>query len=368
MRFVFVLLGCAFAASPAAVSAQEASSSEVCQYTTDEGVITLAQSSADVPQKHRPTAKCFTVNRSSAEPTESSASSPYSRSYPLKTKRRSKSSSTGAPRLAKPDEIELEGTIRRQEISTSLGVIKLRWPRVVERDFGRTPSRAVIEAARAVSRALHRPGFPPRVRNMEVDWNVIFLDEKLPERQIPTNLISNCHPGWMTPPGNVYIVAQRAAAGCGGAVRVRESVADERLAEVLVHEMGHAVEWQLLRERGTFDRLRAEGFATWFEGFVASYSSLLSRDRIIHRHVYAAKSSLRREPHMFLFRGDSESYARASMFFEAFVDRFGISRLVDVYDLMSEQRMSFFTAVKEETGWNVERFNKELGRFVERAN
>ncbi|MCB0346247.1 MAG: hypothetical protein KDD66_14105 [Bdellovibrionales bacterium] len=381
--------------------ADDAPTQEACQYIREDGTITIANSRAGVPEKYRSAAKCFTTKKPSEKKLSARQNSP--RTYRSRSYNKRSSSGTVVCQyqkrdgsvavanskseipeeylanakcfqisdnsgLAKPDEIELEGTIRRQEISTSLGVIKLRWPRVVERDFGRTPSRAVIEAAKAVSRALHRPGFPDRVRDMQVDWNVVFLDEKLPEKQIPEKLISNCHPGWMTPPGNIYIVGQRAAVGCGAGVKVKESIADERLAEVLVHEMGHAVEWQLLHERGTFDRVRAEGFATWFEGYVAAYSSLLNHKQIMHRHVSAAKSSLKREPHMFLFRGDYESYARASMYFEAFVDRFGVGRLVDVYDLMAKQRMAFFTAVKEETSWNVERFDKELGRFVERAN
>lgn len=325
--------GAARSGGPAAARTTS-SRAEVCQFAREDGTIAIAGSRAEIPDRYRPSARCFAV-----KPAASS--------------------------LASPDEIELDGTVRRQEISTSLGVIKLRWPRVVERDFGRTPSRAVIEAAHAVSRAVHRPGFPSRVRRMDVEWNVVFLDENLPEQQIPRNLIDNCHPGWMTPPANIYIVGQRAAAGCGGS-RVTSSIADARLAEVLVHEMGHAVEWQLLHERGVFDRMRAEGFATWFEGFVASYSSLLNQKHIMHRHVYSAKSSLEREPHLFLFRGDAESYARSSMYFGAFVKRFGIGRLVDVYDLMSEKRMPFFTAVREETGWSGERFNEELARFLER--
>jgi hypothetical protein len=271
-----------------------------------------------------------------------------------------------ADRLAAPEDIKLKGNIRREEISTPVGRVELRWPRSVELLFGRNPLHAMTDAARTVNQAIRTSSFPRELQNLNADWQVVFMDENLPETQIPYNLISNCHPGWMTPPANIYIVAQRVAAGCNGGKARRSSVADADLAKVLIHEMGHAVEFQLLQNEFGRNRMRAEGFATWFEGYAASYSSTVNRNQLKEDELTQAKYAIKKSPGEFAFSGDSLDYARASMYFSAIVDRRGLSGLMDVYKAMVRDHLDFFPAIQKELGWSRAELEKEVTKYTEK--
>lgn len=316
--------------SPAAAKPK---SKEVCLYATKSGEIRQASSLDDVPRESRATAKCA--------PLESS-------SY-----------------LAKPDEISLSGNQRTESISSSVGTIHLRWPRKVESLFGRTPLRAMTDAAGTVSRAVKNAAFPSRVQTLNLEWNVVFMDESLPEGQIPAQLVSNCHPGWMTPPANIYIVAQRVAGGCGSS-RSSASVADSQLAEVLVHEMGHAVEFYLLAPRGRPDRMRSEGFATWFERYAAKYSAILNESDLERRAHEAAAYSFRQNPASFSFQGSFEDYARASFYFTALTSPRGLPGLMDVYEAMASSGLPFPEAIAKALNWDERRLNKEIEQLLRR--
>ncbi|MCC6953310.1 MAG: hypothetical protein IT290_04265 [Deltaproteobacteria bacterium] len=265
--------------------------------------------------------------------------------------------------LAKPQDIELQGSIRREQISSPVGTIHMRWPRKVETQFGRTPLRAMTDVANTVSKALRRASFPSRLQSLNLEWQVIFLDAELPETQIPAYLIANCHPGWMTPPANIYIVAQRVTGGCSN-TRVPERVADKELAEVLVHEMGHAIEYHLLEGTNGGDRMRAEGFATWFEGYASDFSSLLNSRNIIDEQKRRAKASIQQSQGYFAFKGSAEDYARAAMNFYAISSRRGVSSLIDVYERMVRDNVGFMVAVDKELDWDAERLAEEIGKFL----
>ena len=170
----------------------------------------------------------------------------------------------------------------------------------------------------------------------------MFLDENLPESQIPMQLVERCHPGWMTPPNNIYIAAQRVAEGCHGMPSKSSSVADSELAEVIIHELGHVVDYNLLKESFGSSRMRAEGFATWFEIHAARYSSLVSESQLRERTYRLARRSLRESPQMYQFRGSAEDYARASMYFTAIENRRGVQGIIDVYKHMKEEKVPFF--------------------------
>ena len=117
---------------------------EQCFYITPTGRVVQLESGEQAPEQFKHLVKCLTANSSS--------------------------------KLAKPEEIDLEGNIRREVLSSSLGKINLRWPRKVELLFGRTPSRAMTDAARTVSRVLHGAGFPARVQNFNTEWQVVFIN------------------------------------------------------------------------------------------------------------------------------------------------------------------------------------------------
>lgn len=301
---------------------------EICLYPTKSGEVRQASSLNEVPRESRPYARCSPLAEQN--------------NY-----------------LARPDEIKLEGSERQEQINSTLGPIQLRWPRKVESLFGRTPLRATTDAANTVSRALKNGAFPSELQNLSANWNIVFMDENLSAAQIPQQLISNCHPGWMTPPANIYIVAQRVAGGCGGP-RSSSTVADSTLGEVLIHEMGHAVEHYLLKQRGAYDRLRAEGFATWFEEYAAQFSSIVSTSELKQKHSWLAKQSLQRNPQAFNFSGSGEDYARGAMYFRAINQVRGLSGLTAVYQLISNKNLPFQAAIKEEFNWDDRRLNQEV--------
>jgi len=307
---------------------------EMCMYTDSRGVIQQVQGKNSVPLDFKESARCFPVQKGRY--------------------------------LAPPDQVEISGSERRVEMSSSVGRITLRWPRASERLFGRTPERAMADAGRAVSRALRSSGFPTGLRGLDLDWNVVFMDAEVPGTQIPSYLVNNCHPAWMTPPANIYVVSQRVAAGCGGASPPRPSEVDAKLAEVLIHEMGHAVEAKLLGARFTTarNRMRSEGFATWFESFASDFSSVIRKGTVREQHFRAAKQSISHSPDSFVFRGSGADYARASLYFHAIVDGASIYRLMSVYKRMEKDNLSFLDAVERELRWSPRIMNQQIGRVL----
>ena len=265
--------------------------------------------------------------------------------------------------MASPDDVTLKGAVREENMVTAVGPVKLRWPRKVELLFGRTPQRGMADAAQTVSRALKQGGFSPAVQSLNLNWNVVFMDAEVPTAQIPSYLISSCHPGWMTPPADIYIVAQRVAGGCGGGKAGPQAVADAQLAAVLIHEMGHAVEFHLLNGAGGFDRMRAEGFASWFEQYASNFSSVIPHGQLRRAHAQAAREAIRRGPLEFEFRGTAEDYSRASMYFTAVVDRRGIIGLMDVYRTIAQENLTLIQAIRRRLGWS----EKQLAKEVEKA-
>lgn len=268
----------------------------------------------------------------------------------------------GGEYLAAPEEILLSGNIRREALNSPLGPINIRWPRKIERLFGRTPLRAMTDAAQTVSKALRRGSIPNSLQLLSLPWQVVFLDAELPETQIPAYLVSNCHPGWMTPPANIYIVGQRVAGGCGGTTK-STGVADSELTEVLIHEIGHAVEYALLRGAANpEERMRKEGFATWFESYASDFSSLLHRREVESKLQEAAKFSINSSP-TFIFKGTFEDYARASMFFRTVEARRGLQSVFDLYKEVGKG-LSLYQAIEKSLGWNQLTLQNEVRKYL----
>ncbi len=303
-------------------------SNEICVYQDREGKLHQVRSASDIPDDFRGMSKCY-----------ASGQNEY---------------------LAKPEDISLKGNIREQTISSSIGRISLRWPRSVEALFGRTPERAMADAATTVSRVLKSSGFTPELQRLDLDWQVVFMDENVPGAQIPYALVSNCHPAWMTPPTNLYVAAQRVVAGCGaGASPNAASVNDAQLSQVLIHEIAHAVEYALLNGKGGRDRIRAEGFACWFEQYGSDYSSVSVKGAARKQFGDYARQAFAASPQAFSFQGTALDYARASMFFHALVNKRGISGLMSVYKTIVDEDKDFMSAVNSRYGWSPSEFNTE---------
>lgn len=336
---------------------------QLCLYHTPDGALKQVNNIDSVPVEFQATAKCFTESRRAKNVKIDSAQKEVTQ---LESKSAIQSARELQPAassayLASPEEVKLKGTQRREDMSSAVGRIELRWPRKVETLFGRTPLRAMQDAASAVSRALKSSGFPAELQKLNLDWKVVFMDEELPDAQIPNYLISNCHPAWMTPPANLYIVAQRVVAGCNpDSQKVQTSVADSQLAHILIHEMGHAVEAQLLQEKFSQDRMRAEGFASWFEQYGSDFSTVINKGSIKEMYLNYARDSLKRDPLNFSFQGSVNDYARASLYFHALSNKRGVKGIVDVYHRMRQDNLTFFDAIQKVFAWN----QKELAQEV----
>jgi hypothetical protein len=333
------------------------SAEELCIYSDSQGVLQQVRGKESVPTAYAGDARCFESKVSVGQPKGAV-------SQPIQKKKRVNGQAPGLQTqhgyLAAPTEIDLEGTTRKENISSQLGRIELRWPRSVELLFGRTPLRAMQDAAAAASRALKSSGFPQELQNLTLDWNVVFMDERLPVAQIPNYLVNNCHPAWMTPPSNIYVVAQRVSGGCGGQ-KADTEVADAALAHILIHEIGHAVEFQLLQGRFADDRMRAEGFASWFESFGADFSAVIRKGSVKAMYLQLAQQSLANERGgSFQFNGGATDYARASLYFHAVADRRGVRGIAEVYELMRTEGLGLEAAIKKRLGWTDERLAKEL--------
>ena len=263
--------------------------------------------------------------------------------------------------MRSPHEIELNGLERKVSLATGIGRIELRWTRDSERLFGRTPERATIEAANAVAKALKQSSFPSRLKFLNLNWNVIFLSKDLKAGQVPNILISNCHPGWMTPPSNIYIASEQAAGSCGGSPVAIGKVADAELTRVLIHEMGHAVEFALAPDI-VIDRARSEGFATWFEAFAGRFSGLLDVASIRNEQKFLSRQKI--SGNYFSFNGSAQDYALASIIFNIIADERAISDLTRIYDLMGSAHLSFQQAISTVTGWSEKQIDENIIKYL----
>ena len=302
-----------------------ASAQSQCVYADDQGNILSAPSIKEVPSRFRSKAACKD-------------------SQPLS--------------IPKADEVDLRGGVRSSSFGTPLGTMDVRWPRQVERCFGKSPSRAISEAASAVNRALRNGRFDEKMKYARRDWSLVLIDRASAVSQFPMQLSLGGHPGFMVPPNQIYIVVDFISPNCQPSGDV-----DALLTQVLLHEMGHVLEFSLLGESGfAADRKRAEGFAAWFEGYSSKFSSAIPRGRVqeTYRTMVQSQSGVGSQQ----FSGSGQDYAIASLEFEAIVARKGVSGLMEVYETMSTSRCSFYDALYKKFGWD----QKDLQREVKNLN
>jgi len=242
--------------------------------------------------------------------------------------------------------VKLDGPLRHADFSSDLGRFSVRWQRAAEDCFGTSPSRAVADAASTVNRALSSAHFSSRIKARE--WSIVFTDEAAAQSQFPSSISRGRHPGFMIPPNNIYIITQYVTGDCnkGG------SGADAELARVLLHEMGHVMEFLILGDSFGGDAERAEGFASWFEEYSSNYSSLISHGAIHAQQVSLAQSLLPNiAPFSGRFSGTAGEYAIAALVFKAYVKKRGVSGLMEIYDDMISRGVSFTDALAK-AGWD----------------
>ena len=255
--------------------------------------------------------------------------------------------------IPKAEDVELRGATRSASFSTPLGTMDVRWQRSVEKCFGRSPNRAISEAASAVNRALRTARFDESITRERRDWSLVFIDRASAVSQFPVALSLGGHPGFMVPPNQIYMVVDYISPHC----EANDDV-DALLTQVLLHEMGHVLEFALLDGVGGNDRKRSEGFAAWFEGYSSKFSSTVPKGSVQERY----RSLIRSQSGVgsSAFDGSGEDYALASLEFEAIVERKGISGLMKVYETMTRERTSFYEALNKQYGWDQKDLQREV--------
>jgi hypothetical protein len=261
--------------------------------------------------------------------------------------------------IAPPDEVKLGNDARTSTFTTELGPMHVRWPRSIERCFSVGPARAVGEAAAGVNRALKTGRFDASIQRARREWSLAFTDKATAVSQFPIALTLGGHPGFMIPPSQIYIIADFISPDCSG-----QKVADEVLVQVLLHEMGHVVEYLLLGERQDRpDRQRSEGFAAWFEQYSAEYVPSIPQGQVERYYTGLARAALQHEQHA--FTGSAEDYAHSALQFRAIVERRGVSGLMKVYAEIRDNGLPFDEAVQRALGWNQKTLSREM---IEIAN
>jgi citrate lyase beta subunit len=216
----------------------------------------------------------------------------------------------------------------------------------------------VGEAIKAVNRVLKSGRFTADMKRARRDWSLAFTDKATAFAQFPVALTLGRHPGFMIPPSQIYIITDFITPDCANS-----KVADELLAQVLLHEMGHVIEYLLLGESQTLhDRERSEGFATWFEQYASDSSSAIPKDSVKRYYGELARQSLRTEPGA--FQGTPMDYARAALPFQAVVRRKGVPTLMDVYRHIRDDRLTWKEAIMRATGWSRATLERESREAV----
>lgn len=256
------------------------------------------------------------------------------------------------------DDVSLKGGERSSSFSTPIGKMEVRWPRKVEACFSRSPSRAITEAATAVNRAIRSARFDTEMRSRGGAWSLIFIDQANAVSQFPMELSLGGHPGFMVPPNQIYIVVDFISPSC-----TPNQDADARLLQVLLHEMGHVLEYTIAGERGfASDRKRAEGFAAWFESYSAEYATGIPKGAVAKG--YRAGVSRTDSIGVSHFTGSAEDYSVAFIEFEAIVARRGVSGLMSIYKRMESESCSFYEALKREFGWDRKALLREVRKLT----
>lgn len=255
---------------------------------------------------------------------------------------------------------------RKQSIRTSLGVVTIVWSSKVEQRLKKNPKHIIGQTFKHVAQVLSSEPFLQERLPVDRAWKVVLLNQMPKVAKSGMLSASRCHSAWTGPPANIVVALDRLALGCSNVRRVVPSDQLGRgLREVLIHEIGHVLEFQLMGKAfGRRQRWHSEGFATWFEELAAgveqSNSSRLSisRRRKKAREVYAA------DWRSYLFRGTVADYFRSYAFVAAVANSRSVAGLMAVYDRMDRENISFPSAVEREFAWDENRLSEETARFL----
>lgn len=247
---------------------------------------------------------------------------------------------------------------RGRTIRGPLGSVKLYSARTLQQMMNKDLSFEVVSAFHRAARILAYNQFPEFLRGTEYDWQLFFEHSR---KRVTGGLSSaRCHAAWMGPPANIFISADQLASNCGRMKRSSVELTEE-LGSVLVHEIGHAVEFQLMgRGFGRRQRWHSEGFATWFESL--SDGETLSETRVSMFQLAARTLSAEWRP--FRFKGSKADYARSYALIAAIAEGHSVPTLLSIYTTMDSQNCRFDQAVQQVLGWDMQRWLLEARVFL----
>ena len=218
--------------------------------------------------------------------------------------------------------------------------------------------RRVVKIAR---RIMLDHGFPDRLLEADYRWQLFFYKQKMKQRGAFSS--RHCHAAQIGPPANIFLAIDALRSDCGKR-RLSNSELKLEFSRTLIHELGHAIEFQLMG-RGFSRRKRwhSEGFATLFETlstevFPASHPENLRAK---------ARALLRPGWRPVLFQGNASDYLRSFALISAIADGKDDSELFAVYRRMDQENLSFEEAVEAELGLNKQKLVAESLHFFERS-
>lgn len=288
-------------------------------------------------------------------------SAPNLRAVPRAYRKNATCKQIGTSDIVAPEFVDVGVSSRTNSFSSSVGMMHARWARELERCYKSAPSKAVAEAARTVSRALRASRLLSHVQQKRREWSFVFTDQAHAITQFPVGVVQGKHPGFMLPPNKIYILSDFIAPTC-----MENPIHDELLIQVLLHEMGHVVEYMLLGEPSVMDnRERGEGFATWFEQYSAAYSSMVDEERV-GSYFKALEQSTETGANG-EFKGTPQEYARAAVPFKMIVAKKGIASIAKVYRQLQREPSSVQAAIMRVFGWSERRYLQNLREFQQGA-
>ncbi len=322
-----------------------------CTLIDDSGVIRLVPASRLKPEE-RMFAKC--------KPEKKKTSRAKGRPTPLFRTTVALGSEHEAKAL-NPEEVPLKGPVREFDMATPLGRLQVRWEVALVGLLGKRPSELAKEAWRAATRTVAKIGFPVGTRGADYQWSLVFMDQKTTEEVSPWSE-GGCHPGWIRPPASIYISVGLLASQCGNGKPISGVKLQNEVLKTLYHEVGHALEYQLLGEQ-LFGRERyhSEGFAEWFKFRVLER---LGKRNDANGELVTAMRSFSDSWKPSDFSGSAEDYSRAFAYIRAIADVRGDRQLFKIYKSMREQEISFEAALKQVTYWSLKRWRREVKKSL----
>lgn len=255
---------------------------------------------------------------------------------------------------------------RKRTVQSSLGSVNIVWSSQVEQRLKKSPKDIVKQTFGHVAQVLNSNPFLLERLAGKPMWNVVLLSRVPKVASSGMLSASRCHSAWTGPPANIVVALDRLALGCSNFRRVVSPLnLSHGLQEVLIHEIGHVLEFQLMGKAfGRRQRWHSEGFATWFEELAAGVVQSDSTQLSVLRRRKKAREAYRSDWKGYLFRGTAADYFRSYAVIAALADSRSVAGLMAVYDRMDRENLTFGSAVEREFSWNEDRLSVETARFL----